>query len=110
MNRDQTPENPGPEDLAALELFQQLAALSPAEDATAVRLTIRLPNGRYVGDVLLSAKAEEALTDATISLNSYLADGGEAPVLEPSAPLPEVDPGDVAEMISALQDLADGEL
>lgn len=59
------------EELQAIELCAQLAALSPEGDLTAVRVTLRVGNGRLVGEALLSAKAVEALTDSVISLNSY---------------------------------------
>lgn len=78
MDHNLNSELPGPDDLAALELFHQLAALSPADAETAAKITVRAANGRFVGDVLLSAKAIDALNDATTSLNAYIADGGEA--------------------------------
>lgn len=84
MDHDLNPELPGPDGLAALELFHQLAALSPADAATAAKITVRDADGRYIGDVLLSAKAVDALNDATTSLNAYIADGGEG-----LAPAPE---------------------
>lgn len=63
------------EELQAIELCAQLAALSPEGDPTAVRVTLRLGNGRLVGEALLSGKAVEALTDSAISLNAYLGTG-----------------------------------
>ncbi|MFD9443390.1 hypothetical protein [Streptomyces sp. NPDC060001] len=62
------------EELQAIELCAQLAALSPEDDPTAVRITLRIGNGRLVGEALLSAKAVEALTDSVISLNGYRED------------------------------------
>ena len=61
-----------PEQLRALELFNELAALSPASDPTAIRISLRMPDGSYVGDALLSTDAVTALTDSTRSLNAYL--------------------------------------
>jgi hypothetical protein len=95
------------DDLRAIELLHQLQALSPEDAETAVRMTLRMPNGHLVGEALLSAKAVEALTDDTISLNAYLAD--QDPALCPADPLP-YDDEDIAESVTALEDLANGEL
>jgi hypothetical protein len=89
------------------ELRQQLLALS-ADTECGGRITFRAPNGKYVGEVTLSVRDIEAVTDSLISLNYYRADMAEA--TRPAEPLPEVDAAEVAAMISALQDLADGEL
>lgn len=105
-------EIPGPAELAAIELFQQLAALSPAEDETAVRLTVRLGSGRFVGDVLLSAKAVDALNDATTSLNALIADGGETtapgPVTVPlMGDVPDLTADEAAEFHASIQTFLD---
>jgi hypothetical protein len=68
------------EELRAIELVAQLAALSPEGDATSVRVTLRMGNGRLVGEALLSEKAVEALTASALSLNAYLADDPDAPL------------------------------
>lgn len=95
-----------PDELAAQELFQQLLALSPGIDETALRLTIRLGDGRYVGDLLLSANDVAALNDSLISLNAYRADTN--PTQRP-AQLP-IDDQDITDMVNALEDLANGTL
>lgn len=90
------------DDLRAIELLHQLQALSPEDAATAVRMTLRMPNGAYVGDALLSAKAVEALTDSTISLNAYL----ETAVGDPETvadPLPELDADDTDELFGEIE-------
>ena len=76
-------------DLKALALLAQLQQLSPTDAETAVRLTLRTAAGDYLGEALLSAKAVDALTDATCSLNAFLETGGgditplNEPVLHP---------------------------
>lgn len=93
------------EELRAIELIAQLSALSPEGDPTSVRLTARLSDGRLIGEALLSAKAVEALTDSTISLNAYQEDmeGGML-----AAPLPHVDADDVDELVAELQNMLNG--
>ena len=98
--------------LAAHELFQQLLALSPGGHETALRLTVRLGDGRYVGDLLLSENDVAALNDALISLNAYRADleAETAPTGDTTAPevLPDIDSSDVTAMVNALENLANG--
>lgn len=55
-------------DLAALKLLAQIQRLTAAGDETAARLTIRNAAGEWIGDVPLSARAVEALTDGTMSV------------------------------------------
>lgn len=59
------------EELSAIELVAQLAALSPEGDLTSVRITVRTGTGRLVGEALLSAKAVETLTDTVVSVNAF---------------------------------------
>jgi hypothetical protein len=94
------------EELRAIELVAQLAALSPEGDPTSVRMTLRLGDGRLVGEALLSARAVEALTDDMVSLNAYQADMEEAGLTAVS--LPPVDANDVTEMLQALENIANG--
>lgn len=64
-----------PQEIRALALFTQLANLSPDDAGQAdARITIRLGDGKFMGDVLLSARDMEALTDAITSLNRYARD------------------------------------
>ncbi|MEW2393041.1 hypothetical protein AB0933_32240 [Streptomyces venezuelae] len=103
----------GPNELAAMELFHQLLALSPEGDETTLRLTVRLGNSRFIGDVLLSAKDVAALNDALVSLNAYRADLEDetAPADEPpptADALPPVADDDVTDMVNALENLANG--
>lgn len=58
-------------ELRALALFHQLAALSPDDGDTDLRITIRLADGRFMGDVKLSRRDVEAATDALASVNAY---------------------------------------
>jgi hypothetical protein len=93
------------DELRAIELAAQLAALSPEGDPTAVRMTLRLGDGRLVGEALLSPKAVEALTDSVISLNAYRADMEGA--LE-GEPLLDVDERDVADLITETEAFLNG--
>ncbi|MGW5695260.1 hypothetical protein ACWEWX_31270 [Streptomyces asiaticus] len=63
-----------PQETRALALFTQLANLSPDDGDVDARITIRLGGGKFVGDVLLSARDMEALTDAIASLNAWRRD------------------------------------
>lgn len=55
-------EQPNKQELAALELLHQLINMSPDDGDRALMVTLRLPNGRYVGDVWLSTGDVERLT------------------------------------------------
>lgn len=63
-----------PQEVRALALYTQLSHLSPDDREVDARITIRLSNGKFMGDVLLSARDLEALTDAIASLNAYARD------------------------------------
>ncbi|MFI2620364.1 hypothetical protein [Streptomyces sp. NPDC018584] len=97
----------GPNELAAQELFQQLINLSPADDETALRITVRLGDSRYIGDALLSAKDVAAVNDALVSLNAYRADA-DAETAPDADALPAVDGFEVDVMVTALENLANG--
>jgi hypothetical protein len=101
-------QQPTPQDLAALELYHQLCNLSPDDGDRVLMVTLRMPNGRYIGDVWLSQQDVETAVDKLIAVNIERADIEAG--LAPAAPLPEVDPDEVAAMIASLQDLADGDL
>lgn len=83
------------QEMAALELYHQLVNLSPEDGDRALMATLRLPNGRYVGDVWLSTQDVESATDALIQLNIRRADAAEG--LTPAEPLPlaEADDEDI---------------
>ncbi|MFD8516561.1 hypothetical protein ACFV27_37155 [Streptomyces antimycoticus] len=76
-----------PQETRALALFTQLANLSPDDGNVDARITIRLGDGKFTGDVLLSARDMEALTDAVASLNAYRRDMRDDtdPTLAPAA-------------------------
>jgi hypothetical protein len=93
------------DELRMEELRQQFLALSGDQDC-AGRITFRGPNGEYVGEVKVSARDIEAVTDSLLSLNAFRADMEEA--TRPAAPLPEVDAEDVTEMVKALENIANG--
>lgn len=93
------------DDLRLYELLQQFLCLSDSTEVAGTLLLIG-PKGSIVGDCTLSATDIEAATDALLKLNIQRGDA----IDPPADPLPEVDPDDVKQMISALQDLADGEL
>ncbi|WP_448333458.1 hypothetical protein [Streptomyces sp. DSM 41534] len=63
-----------PQEVRALALFTQLGNLSPDDGEVDVRITVRLGDGKFMGDVLLSARDVDALTDAIASLNAYKRD------------------------------------
>jgi hypothetical protein len=65
MSDEQQPNEQG---LAALELFHQLVNLSPDDGDRALMVTLRLPDGRYVGDVWLSKQDTQNLADACVGL------------------------------------------
>ncbi|MFF8610763.1 hypothetical protein ACF06X_33195 [Streptomyces sp. NPDC015346] len=60
-----------PDEMRAVELLMQLQALSPDTATTVLRISLRMPDGSYIGDALLSANAVAALNDATLSLVAY---------------------------------------
>ncbi|CAM5500633.1 MULTISPECIES: hypothetical protein [Streptomyces] len=76
-----------PQEIRALALFTQLANLSPDDGETDARITIRLGNGKFIGDVLLPARDMDAVTDAVASLNAYRRDMRDEtdPALAPAA-------------------------
>lgn len=57
-----------PQELAALELFHQLLNLSADDGDRSLLITLRLPNGRFVGDVWLSKRDVECLTDSALGM------------------------------------------
>lgn len=96
------------DDMRLYELLQQFLNLSDSTEHAGTLLLIG-PKGSIVGDCTLSAADVEAATDALIRLNAQR-EGVAGPLPVDDDELPQVDPRDVAEMIGALQDLADGEL
>lgn len=60
-----------PDEMRVVELLMQLQALSSETAATAVQVSLRMPDGSYIGDALLSANAVATLTDATLSMVAY---------------------------------------
>ncbi|MFC7794621.1 hypothetical protein [Streptomyces cinereoruber] len=57
-----------PGEMLVAELLLQLQALSPEDADTAARITIRMPDGTYMGDALLSLDAVERLNEATFAM------------------------------------------
>jgi hypothetical protein len=96
-----------PEELAALELYHQLVNLSPDQGKPAVLVTLRLPSGRYVGDVWLTVPDVNDLSDACVGLAAVRDYEHANPLTAPDA-LPEVDTADVTQMVTALENLANG--
>lgn len=68
---DNDDRKPTSEELAALELYHQLVNLSPDDGDRALLLTLRLPNGRYVGDVWLSTPDVEQLIDGSLTIAQH---------------------------------------
>jgi hypothetical protein len=50
------------ENLRALELYHQLENLSPAGNGNALLVTVRFPNGQYVGAVRLSCALQPGMS------------------------------------------------
>lgn len=98
----QQPENT-PEELAALELYHQLVNLSPDNGDRAIMITLRLPNGRYAGDVWLSKQDINDLSDACVGL-AAVRDYTE------TAALPAPESLDMASEITAIEDYANRDL
>ncbi|KFG02749.1 hypothetical protein IQ62_00185 [Streptomyces scabiei] len=108
-------ENPSEQELTALELFHQLVNLSPDNGDRALMVTLRLPNGRYIGDVWLSAHDVECLTDASMGMGlvraateQHLANTAYAEAEAPAAPLPiddHVTDEEVAAVINRFESL-----
>lgn len=94
-----------PGELAALELYHQLANLSPDDGDRTLMVTLRMPNGRYVGDVWLSMRDVQDLADASVGLAAVRdhqeAVDTDAPLL--GEPLLDVDDTDVADLISEVE-------
>jgi hypothetical protein len=85
-----------PEELAAMELYHQLLNIGPDNGDRTVMVTLRLPNGRYVGDVWLSKQDVEALTDAAMG-QAVMRDHMEATQPEP---LLDVDAADINDLVA----------
>jgi len=94
-----------PEELAALELYHQLLNLGPDNGDRTVMVTLRLPNGRYVGDVWLSKQDVDDLADATVGL-AAVRDHEDALTTLPD---PDADRGALEQAFTALENLANGE-
>lgn len=82
---DETPDvPPSSQEMAALELYHQLVNLSPDNGDRALMVTLRLPNGQYVGDVWLSQQDVEHLADGAM----FIADRRNHFSEQAAAPLP----------------------
>ncbi|MEU5476765.1 hypothetical protein [Streptomyces mirabilis] len=64
------PETPLSPEAAAQALYQALKNIGPDTDR-ALMATLRLPNGRYIGDVWLSTQDVQALSDGAVSITDY---------------------------------------
>jgi hypothetical protein len=91
-----------PEQLLTSALYQALAQLSPDDGQHAARVTIRLADGQYVGDVLLSVRDLEALNIAIPSVGAYAqAERDDATLADLDASLaavPELNPVALAQL------------
>lgn len=113
---DETPDTPpSKQEMAALELYHQLVNLSPDNGDHALMLTLRLPNGRYIGDVWLSGQDVEQLIDGTLTVAQHRLAYGDPE--EAAGPLPlaeddltDADIGDVFSGFAGLLGSEDGEL
>ena len=96
-----------PEELAALELYHQLANLSDETADRALLVTLRMPNGRYVGDVWLSKRDLEGLIDSSLGLammNTAHDQLDQMPTV-----LPEVDAEAVTDVVGGFEALLKAE-
>jgi hypothetical protein len=103
---DDTPQ-PTSKELAALELYHQLLNLSPDNGDRSVMVTLRMPNGRHIGDVWLSTQDVQTAADKLNEAAVQQADLDDPPAA-PLPELPEADAAEIAEMIGRLQDFANG--
>ncbi|GGS96298.1 hypothetical protein [Streptomyces violaceus] len=94
------------DDLRLYDLLQQFLSLSNSTEHGGTLILIS-PKGSIVGDCTLAPEDLVAATDALLKLNIQRAN--QAAGVDTSDELPEVDEQEVAAMISALQDLADGD-
>lgn len=96
-------ETPNPQEMAALELYHQLVNLSADHDRgdNALLITLRLPNGRYVGDVWLTRQDVDDLADASVGLAAVRD-------YQDTAQLPDPDSVDMEQALTALENLANG--
>lgn len=102
---DHRDEQPSAQELAALELYHQLVNLSPDSGERALMATLRLPNGRYVGDVWLTIQDVQDLADASVGLAAVR----EHQDADTAEPLLDVDAKDVADLIRETESfLSDG--
>jgi hypothetical protein len=85
-----------PEELAAMELYHQLLNIGPDNGDRAVMVTLRLPNGRYIGDVWLSKQDVENLTDASVGL-AAVREHQDANTTEP---LLDIDAADINDLLA----------
>lgn len=98
-------QQPNSQEMAALELYHQLVNLSPDNGDRALMVTLRLPNGRYVGDVWLSKQDVDDLADASVGL-AAVRDYTQATT--PDA-LRELGADEMDAALTALEDLANGD-
>jgi len=94
-------QQPTSQELAALELYHQLLNLGPDNGDQALMVTLRLPSGRYIGDLWLSTTDVETAVDKLIAVNIQRADLDDPP----ADPLPQVDWKDVADVVHGFQEL-----
>ncbi|MBP5918757.1 hypothetical protein F3K34_44030 [Streptomyces sp. LBUM 1486] len=112
-------QQPSQQEMAALALYHQLVNLSPDDGDNALMVTLRLPNGRYVGDVWLSAHDVQCLTDASMGMGlvraateQHLENAAFNEAEAPAAPLPiddHVTDEEVTDVINGLVSLLKAE-
>jgi hypothetical protein len=111
---DETPDTPpSKQEMAALELYHQLVNLSPDNGDHALMLTLRLPNGRYIGDVWLSRQDVEHLADGAMAIadhRNHFAEQAAGPLPLAEDDLTDTDIGDVFSGFAGLLGSEDGEL
>ncbi|WP_093803994.1 hypothetical protein [Streptomyces sp. Wb2n-11] len=88
-------------DQTALRLLAELLRLNSAGSsdnaAPAVRLTIRSATGEYIGEVPLSLKPAQSLTDAVSAVGDY-AEAMPADFKAGQTPVPDLDPALIADI------------
>lgn len=106
-------QQPNSQEMAALELYHQLVNLSADDGDRAVMVSLRLPNGRYVGDVWLSRQDVQHLADGAMFIadrRNHFSEQAAGPLPLAEDDLTDADIGDVFSGFAGLLGSEDGEL
>lgn len=101
---DNPEQHPSSQEMAALELYHQLVNLSPDHGDNALMLTLRLPNGRYVGDIWLSTQDVQWLADGAMAICVQRGLEDEAEQAAGPLPVDEDDDEAIAAFVSRIEE------